>query len=176
LQFNKKIRWNLLAQPCRCESQITVLVSSLVGLRRALKLARRSDSLKTRPGGKYSGLLVWIGWPWSLSFVCVRLLCTTLFVSLCRDDCLERAFDCAYLAAVTTVYVYEGRLIAVDADDGLCLAHLLSQAPPTNVAAIIVDVERCVADGGTYQGKNSFHQFRCTSAQKVTAVWLTVIN
>ena len=70
---------------------------------------------------------------------------------LCCDNCTERAFDRAYLAAMTAVHVYEGRLIAVNADDGFDLTHLLSQATLANVAAIIFNVERSFADGGTYQ-------------------------
>ncbi len=87
-----------------------------------------------------------------VSGFCVRqVLLTALCVCLCCNYGVEGTFDRAYLAAMTAMHVYEGRLIVVNAYDGLYLTHLLGQATPTNLAAIIINVERSVADGSTYQ-------------------------
>ncbi len=49
-----------------------------------------------------------------------------LGVSLFCDYCVEGALGRAYLAATTAVHIYEGRFIAVDANNGFGLTHLLS--------------------------------------------------
>lgn len=58
---------------------------------------------------------------------------------LCCDDCVERAFDRAYPATVTSVHIYEGGLITVDANDSFDLTCLLRQTNPANVATIVVN-------------------------------------
>jgi hypothetical protein len=65
---------------------------------------------------------------------------------------------------MTAVHIYEGRLVIVNADNSFGPTYLLRQATLASVAAVVVNVERRFADGGTYQKLNSFPSIRCASA------------
>jgi hypothetical protein len=97
-------------------------------------------------------------------FLSDRLLGFWLCAFSRRDDCIKRTFGPAYHAAVTAMYVYKGRLITVNSDNGSDLTHLLRQTTPTRVAAVIINLKRSIAERGTYQRSYSFDLVRCTSA------------
>lgn len=64
--------------------------------------------------------------------------CQTVLYS---NDCLERTFNQAQHAAVTTMNVDKGRVNTVNAHDGPDFAHLLGQALSAGATTLIVNVE-----------------------------------
>jgi hypothetical protein len=54
------------------------------------------------------------------------------------------------------MHIYEGRLIAVDANDGFDPAYLLRQTNPASVTKVVVNIKRCSADASTYHRLDSF--------------------
>jgi hypothetical protein len=114
--------------------------------------------------------LVGLGW------LLVTDLLTESCVLLCCDDCAARAFANTNLAAVTAMHVNEGRLVKVDAHNGLDLTRLLGQTAPTDLTVVIVHVKRSFAKGSTYQRLYSWHQIRCSPTRKVTHIPLWSIG
>ena len=54
------------------------------------------------------------------------------------------------------MHIYEGRLIAVDTNDGFDPTYLLRQTHPASVAKVVVNIQRCSADASTYHRFDSF--------------------
>ena len=64
------------------------------------------------------------------------------------QDCVKRAFDDAQFAAVAAVHVYVGRVVTVNADDGLDFAYLLRRATLTDLTSVAVNIQRGRANIG----------------------------
>jgi len=69
-------------------------------------------------------------------------ICISFFLSsLCRYNGLKGTFYHADHAAVATMYINKGRLIAVNAYNCFNFADLLAQTAPAGPAALIINAE-----------------------------------